>query len=63
MLTSESLREDHAAISQILECRRAVTTETLPPGLRVLWTIYILVLEDALKTLNSLISHLTPKEQ
>lgn len=53
----EDLYHDHAAISQILERRRGVTTETLPPGLRVLWNIYLTILEDALKTLNSLISH------
>jgi hypothetical protein len=57
----ESLQHDHVLLMELLESRRTVTTETLPAGLRILWTIYLTILEDAVTTLNSLISYLSPK--
>jgi len=51
----DSLQQDHATLSQLLHARRAVTMETLPIGMRILFGIYLTILEDALTTLNSLI--------
>jgi len=57
----ESLQRDRAVLTEILTARRAVTTVTLPVGVRLVWQIYLTILEDALTTLNSLITFLTPK--
>ena len=59
----EALQRDHAALTEILTARRAVTTVTLPVGVRLAWQIYIMILEDALKTLNSMIDYLEGKEK
>lgn len=59
MIDPAALQEDHATLSRLLEQRRAVTTVTLSAGQRLLWQIYLTILEDALKTLQSLIDHLT----
>jgi hypothetical protein len=56
-------QHDQIAIAQILQDRRAVTTVTLPVGARLIWGIYLSILEDALSTLGSLISFLTPKPE
>ena len=57
----DCLRQDHATLAQILEERRSVTTVTLPASARILWSVYLLILEDALKTINSLITFLASK--
>jgi hypothetical protein len=62
MISLDALQHDQAVLSQILESRRGVTTVTMSPGVQILWNIYLMILEDALKTISSLISHLTPKE-
>jgi hypothetical protein len=51
----EDLQADHSTLAIILRARRAVPMEGMPMGVRVLWTIYLQILEDALKTLDSLI--------
>jgi len=51
----DSLRQDHATLTELLAARRAVTVVTLPVGMRILFNIYLTILEDALTTLNSLI--------
>ena len=61
MTPLDTLRQDHATFAQILEARRAVTTVTLPVGVQMLWKIYITILEDAVSTLNSLITYLGSK--
>jgi hypothetical protein len=58
MIDPVALQEDHATLCQILENRRAVTTVTMTPGLRILWGIYLTILEDAVKTLTSLIDYI-----
>lgn len=55
------LRQDHAILSELLAARQAVITVTLPVGVQLLWKIYLTILEDAVATLNSLISYLSPK--
>lgn len=57
----DSLHHDHAALTEILKSRRAVSMETLSVGTRLLWGIYLVILEDALSILNSLIQYLIPK--
>lgn len=52
------LQQDHAAITNILQSRRGVTMETLPTGVQISLKMYFMILEDALKTLNSLIHFL-----
>jgi hypothetical protein len=52
------LRQDQAALADILAARQTVTTVTLPVGARMLWGIYLVILEDALATLRSLIEFL-----
>lgn len=59
----DSLRHDHAVLAKILEARRTATAETLPAGTRILWQVYLTILEDALMTLNSLISHLSTQSR
>lgn len=59
----ELVQSDQIAIAQILQDRRAVTTVTLPVGVRLVWTIYLTILEDALTTLGSLISFLTVEQR
>ena len=58
-----SLRQDHAVLAQILDPRQAVTMVTLPVGAQLLWRIYLVILEDALKTLHALIDYLDQKEK
>jgi hypothetical protein len=59
----ELVQSDQIAIAQVLQDRRAVTTVTLPVGVRLVWTIYLTILEDALTTLGSLISFLTAEQR
>lgn len=59
----ELVQSDQIAIAQILQDRRSVTTVTLPVGVRLVWTIYLTILEDALTTLGSLISFLTVEQR
>ena len=54
----EDLQADHSALATILRSRRAVELDGMSVGVRVLWTIYLQILEDALKTLDSLIQFL-----
>jgi hypothetical protein len=50
-------------LAQILDARQAVTAVTLPVGAQLLWKIYLVILEDALKTLHALIDNLDQKEK
>ena len=59
----ELVHSDQITIAQILQDRRAVTTVTLPVGVRLVWTIYLTILEDALTMLGSLISFLTAEQR
>lgn len=59
----DSLQQDHATLAQILETRRAVTVETMSTGQRLLWRMYLSILEDALSTVGSLIQYLSPKKE
>jgi hypothetical protein len=59
----DQLLNDHATLTRILEERRAVTAVTLPVGVRLVWGIYLAILEDALSTLSSLISFLAPDQR
>lgn len=54
----DDLQADHSTLASILRSRRAVATDGMSVGIRVLWTIYLQILEDALKTLDSLIQFL-----
>ena len=54
----DDLQTDHSTLATILRSRRAASTEGMSMGVRVLWTIYLQTLEDALKTLDSLIQFL-----
>lgn len=56
-LPLDSLQRDHATLTEILVSRRGVSTETLSVGMRLLWGIYLAILEDALTTLTSLINY------
>jgi len=58
MIPLDSLQRDHATLTQILQARRGVSMETLSVGMRILWQVYLTILEDALTTLNSLINFL-----
>jgi hypothetical protein len=49
---------DHSTLASILRSRRASSTGGMSMGVSVLWTIYLQLLEDALKTLDSLIQFL-----
>ena len=59
----DSLRQDYAVLAQILDARQAITAVTLPVGAQLLWKIYLVILEDALKTLHALIGYLDQKEK
>ena len=61
MTPPESLQQDHATLTQILDARRAVTTVTMPIGVQLLWRVYLTILEDAVTTLSSLINYLGPE--
>jgi len=63
MIDPTSLQADHATLTEILTARRAVTTVTLPVGVQIVWMIYLVILEDAIKTLNSMIDYLEGKEK
>lgn len=57
----EHLQADRSALAQLLAARRTVSVETLPAGARLLWGAYLVLLEDALKLLGSLIDFLERK--
>jgi hypothetical protein len=61
MSTLELLQQDHALLSDLLEARRSVPTETMRTIERIAWDMYLTLLQDTLSTLDSLIEHLTPK--
>jgi hypothetical protein len=54
----DELQADHSALATILQARRAVSIEGMSFSARALWTIYLTILEDALKTLDTLIQFL-----
>jgi hypothetical protein len=54
----DHLQADHSTLASILRSRQAISTDGMSMGVRVLWTIYLQLLEDALKTLDSLIQFL-----
>lgn len=56
----DHLQQDHAKITEILQARRDIMTETLPIGVQIELKIYFMILEDALSALISLIQFLTP---
>lgn len=58
-LPLDSLQRDHAALTEILQARRGVSMETMQVGMRLVWGIYLTILEDALAALDSLINYLT----
>jgi len=62
MIPLDSLQQDHVVLTEILQARRAVSVETLSVGMRILWQVYLTILEDALTTLNSLINYLAQDE-
>ena len=57
----EHLQADRSALAQLLTARRAVSVETLPAGARLLWGAYLVLLEDALRILSSMIDFLERK--
>ena len=61
MSTLETLKQDRALLNDLLNARRAVSTETMRTIERIAWDMYLTILQDALSTLDSLIEHLTPK--
>jgi len=54
----DDLQADHSAFATILRARRAAPVEGMSFGVRTLWIIYLTILEDALKTLDTLIRFL-----
>ena len=54
----DNLQADHSTFATILRSRQAVSTEGMSIGTRVVWAIYLNILEDALKTLDTLIQFL-----
>lgn len=70
----QQLQEDRTALQTILEHRRAALAQlapeagdplqlkTLRPSVRMLHQAYMLILEDALSILNSLIEFFLPKK-
>jgi hypothetical protein len=58
-LPLDSLQRDHAALTEILQARLAVSMETMKIGERIAWQMYLAILADALGTLDALIDHLT----
>lgn len=71
----QQLQEDQAALQSILEHRRAALTQLSPeagdplqlkaihPSVRLLHQAYMMILEDALSMLNSLIEYFTPQPE
>jgi len=57
----DNLQADHLTLATILRSRRAVSLEGMSFGARTLWTIYLNILEDALKTLDTLIQFLNAR--
>lgn len=51
----ESLQHDYAILMEILQTRRAVSTETMHLGERIYWHMYLTLLADTLKLLDFLI--------
>jgi hypothetical protein len=58
----EDLQADHSALATMLRSRRAVSTEGMSVSARALWTVYLLILEDALRTLDTLINSLKARQ-
>lgn len=70
----QQLQEDQIALQAILEHRRAALTQltpeagdplhlkTLRPSVRMLHQAYLMIIEDALSILNSLIEFFYPKK-
>jgi hypothetical protein len=57
----EDLRADHSTLATILRARRAVYMDDKSIGIRTLWSIYLFILEDALKALDALIDFLNTR--
>jgi len=53
------LQADRAALTDILATQRTASAEPMSVGLLLTWRIYIAILEDAITTLDSIITHLT----
>ena len=52
------IHDDHRILAELLASRRTVTVETLPAGARLLWSAYLVLLEDGVKILTSLLKFL-----
>lgn len=71
----QQLQEDQTALQAILEHRRTSLTQLSPeagdplqlkamrPSVRLLHQAYMMILEDALSILNSLIEYFTPQPE
>lgn len=71
----QQLQEDRTALQTILEHRRAALTQLSPeagdplqlkalrPSVRMLHQAYMMILEDALSILTSLIEYFTPQPE
>lgn len=55
----EQLQADHSVLQAMLEQRRTALDETMRPSVRLLYQAYLLILEDALGILGSLIEFST----
>ena len=58
MTTVDELREDLAALTEILSARRAVPTETLGRTDRIYWSMYLSSLLEVKEVLKELIAQL-----
>ena len=63
MKALEALQSDHAILTKILQDRRSVTMETLPVGMRMLWSVYLTILEDGIRILTALLDFLDRREE
>jgi hypothetical protein len=58
----DQLQSDQADIARILQAQRDVPTEDAHVSVQLLRNTYLVILEDALSVVNSLIQFLTTKE-
>lgn len=57
-ITPDRLEQDCLMLRQLIDERRLVSTETMPDDLQFLWRTYLVILESALSTADTLVTHL-----
>ncbi len=59
----DQLRRHRETLSELIQSEQEFSADVSRPGLRLLWQTYLVILQDAISILNSLIDYINRTEQ